>query len=82
MTDVAYDRIGQEIKVNSLVAGPDTKTTIDVFRVKKITPKQLKLLPISKSETSYNPFKYKNHEEVICLDNIDQTTVYMLSQNT
>ena len=82
MTDVAYDRLGQEIKVNSLVAGPDTKTTIDVFRVEKITPKQLKLLSVSKTKPRYNPYKYKNHEEVICLDNIDQTTVYMLSRNT
>ena len=66
----AFDKIGQPITVGSIVAAPYTKTNLRIQRVEKITPKQLKL----------EGGGYKYHDEVICLDEIEATVMYLMTQ--
>jgi hypothetical protein len=70
LTEV-FDKIGQPIKVGSIVAAPCSASMITINRVEKITPKQLRL-----SNTSY-----KYHHEVICLDEMEATVMYLMTRN-
>lgn len=76
------DKIGQEIKIGSLVAAPVGRGVLSICRVVKIAPKQLRLEQIKK-QNQYNCIVtyYKYHNEVICIDGIEESVLYLLSQN-
>lgn len=76
---VAYDKLGQEIKEGSVVAAPFGKSDLKICRVLKIAPKQLKVADVSVVDTSqYGATKYKTHSEVVCLDEMEATVMYLL----
>lgn len=74
--NITYDKIGQEVKVGSLVVAPDTKTQLFIGKVESISPKQLKLRNVEKNWTSY-----KYHSEVLCIDGLEGTVMFLLASN-
>ena len=77
------DILGQTVKVGSLVAAPNTKTQMWIGRVSEITPKQLRIEDMS-GKTDYRgkvKAAYKNHEQVVCLDQIPESLFIILKQN-
>ena len=78
----ATDRLGQTIKEGSIVAAPDSKTSLFIGRVIKITPKQLRLENLDNRAKGYrgsSPYKY--HHEVVCLDQMQEIVMYLLKLN-
>lgn len=81
---VAYDRIGQEIKVGSIIAVPYTKSKLAIGRVTSITPKKVRFEDIHRihgSSQEARPTYNKYQSEVICLDNLDETVMFIMTQN-
>lgn len=78
MTDkIVKDKIGQVLNVGSIVASPHAKTELKIGRVVKLAPKQAKIEDVNNPSGST---WYKYHHEVVCLDALDQTLMYMLSR--
>lgn len=76
--EVAYDKIGNEIRVGSIVIAPYTASMILIAKVTRITPKQVQLTTIGdKTRGAAN----KSHNEVVCVDDAGQIVMYMMSQN-
>lgn len=75
-----YDKIGQEIKVGSVVAAPHTKTLMNICRVSNISPKTVKLEGIN-CKLNWKNAVYKKHREVVCLDEMEATVMFLLQQN-
>ncbi len=71
------DRLGQPIEVGSIVCAPDTKTSMFIGRVIKITPKQLRLENL---DSAYKSEPYKYHKEVVCIDHMQETIMYMIKR--
>lgn len=79
--ELIKDRLGQELKEGSVVVAPDTKTSMFIGRVLKITPKQVKLENLDKAKSQWRRHPYKYHHEVVCLDQMQATVLYLLSRN-
>jgi hypothetical protein len=73
------DRLGQEILVGSIVAAPHTKSYMFIGRVESISPKTVKLQPLDGTASSSHP-PYKYHNQVIVIDAIDETFLFMLGR--
>lgn len=75
--DAVYlDRIGQEVRVGSIVATPSSISSITICRVIAITPKSFRVEYISGGG---NTLKRRN--EVICLDEMEATVMYLMTRN-
>ena len=70
------DVVGQKIKVGSIVVAPHSTTTVFIGKVTKITPKQLKI-----EGSGYWRPVYKNHNQVVCMDAIPETVMYILQKD-
>jgi hypothetical protein len=77
---LVYDKIGQEIKVGSIVAAPYTKTLLNICKIQSILPKTVKLEGIN-CKLNYRNTVYKKHHEVVCLDEMEATVMFLLKQN-
>lgn len=77
------DILGQTIRVGSLVAAPDTKTSMYIGRVRKITPKQLCIENMQGKKDSKGSLgvAYKYHSHVVCLDSIPESLLILLNHN-
>lgn len=75
-----YDKLGQEIKIGSVVAAPHTKTLMHICRVRNISPKMVKLEGLN-CKINHKNTAYKKHGEVVCLDEIEATLMLLLAQN-
>jgi hypothetical protein len=73
---LCYDRLGQPVLVGSIVAVPDTKSRIDICRVIGITPKSYRVTTIEGRRSCL-----KRQDEVICLDEMEATVMYLLTHN-
>jgi len=71
------DKIGQEIHVGSIVVAPNGYSSLKICRVINITPKQLKCSDVNNT-SKYANISYKYPNEVVCLDDLDATMVYLL----
>jgi hypothetical protein len=72
--------MGQEVRVGSIVVAPDSKTSMFIGRVIKITPKQLRLENLDIAPSTYRREPYKYHHEVVCLDQMQETVMYLLKR--
>ena len=77
--EVPTDRLGQVLAVGSIVAAPDSKSSLLIARVSSISPKQVKLEKLS-GASSYGRPPYKYHNQVVVIDSIDETFLYMLGR--
>lgn len=79
--NIRYDKIGQEIREGSIVAVPNSKSEIKICRVTKLMPKMISCENVNTTKSgraaSYN--KYAN--EVICLDEMEATVLYLMTRN-
>jgi hypothetical protein len=80
-TEVVQDKIGQEVRVGSIVAAPNSKTSLVICRVTKLMPKKLRLEEVGAETRSYRPSWDKYHHEVICIDEMEHTVMYLMTQN-
>lgn len=79
---VTEDKIGQEVKVGSIVAMPETKSLLKIGRVLKISPKTLLIQDVNgTSSNSRWDESRKKHKEVICLDEMEATVMYLMTRN-
>lgn len=78
---VVHDKIGQEVRLGSIVAAPNTKTKLIICRVTKLMPKKLRLEEVGSETKSYRPIWDKYHHEVICIDEMEHTVMYLMTQN-
>lgn len=78
---IVQDKIGQDIRVGSIVAVPNSKTNLEICRVIKIMPKQLRCEKVEGNISRWHGIWNKYHNEVICLDEMEQTVMYMMSRN-
>ena len=82
---VAYDRLGQELKIGTIIAAPYTNSCFVIGRVTKLTAKTVrfedidrKKLNASTSRPSYN--KYQT--EVISLEKLgEEVVMFMMTRN-
>ncbi len=82
--EVAYDRLGQELKEGSIIAAPHTRASIVIGRITKITPKMVRFEDIDRKPLraqSARPTHTKYHNEVICLDELEETVMFMMTRN-
>jgi hypothetical protein len=80
-TEVVQDKIGQEVRVGSIVAASNSKTSLVICRVTKLMPKKLRLEEVGTETRSYRPNWDKYHHEVICIDEMEHTVMYLMTQN-
>lgn len=78
--EIIYDKIGQEMKVGSIIAMPDSRSVLKIGRIQCISPKTILAIDIN-SESSYNRGSRKRHQEVICLDEMETTVIYLMTRN-
>jgi len=84
VTIKAYDRLGQELRVGSIIAAPHTRSAIVIGRITKITPKMICFEDIDRKPLkaqSASPTQHKYHTEVICLDTLEETVMFMMTRN-
>ena len=67
------DKIGQTIKVGSIIAVPVSAGYLEIVKVTKITAKKVMF------KNRYRTEKRKDQSEVICLDNIEELSLYILA---
>lgn len=82
--DVAFDRLGQEMRVGSIIAAPYTRSRIVIGRVTRMTDKMLRFEDIDRNTgtaQSSRPTYNKYHNEVICLDEMEATVMFLMTQN-
>lgn len=77
----AVDRIGQTVKVGSIVVAPDGNSYISISRIIRITPKMVELVRLDDG----NPYRHgqglKKQSQILCIDGIEATVMHLLSQN-
>jgi hypothetical protein len=78
---VVFDKIGQEIRLGSIVAAPNGKSSMILCRVIKIMPKKIRIEEVGNELKSYKPNWDKMHDQVICLDDLEQTVMHLMTQN-
>ena len=78
---VVFDKIGQEIRLGSIVAAPNSKTSLVICRVTKLMPKKLRIEEVGNETKTYRPNWDKYHHEVICIDEMEHTVMYLMTQN-
>jgi len=75
--EIVNDKIGQEIRVGSIVAMPNAKTELKIGRVKKISSKTILCEDVNRTSSQSR----KRHTEVICLDEMEATVMYLMTRN-
>lgn len=76
--EIATDKLGQDVKVGSIVVAPNGNRNIQIGRVTRITPKMVRVDNIN-SRWSSDELKY--HDQIVCIDEMEQTVLYLLSRN-
>ena len=71
------DKLGQEIKVGSIVAAPSSKTALSISRVKKIAKIKIGVGHLNKKSTN----KYYYPQELVVLDQIPELIVFALQSS-
>lgn len=79
--EVGYDKIGREIHVGSIVVTPYTASMTKIGRVVKITPKSVSCEDVNATTAKYRSSWLKAQAEVICLDDLEQLVMYMMTRN-
>jgi len=74
-----YDKLGQAMQVGSIVAVPNSATKMQICRLTKIMPKLIKVSRLN--NTGYQSSSNKYPSEVICLDAIEETVMYILTSD-
>lgn len=82
---VAYDRLGQEIRVGSFIVAPYTRARTVIAQVTHISPKKVRFEDIDRNvgeSREARPIYNKYHHEVVCIDSLGEAVIMAkLSQN-
>jgi hypothetical protein len=82
---VAYDRLGQEMKVGTIIAAPYTRSCIVIGRITHLTAKTVRFEDIDRrvlTARNCRPTYNKYHTEVISLEKLgEEVVMLMLKQN-
>lgn len=81
--DKAYDKLGREFKVNSIVVCPETRSMLSVKRVISISGKMARVVSINHKINPDRKFSsagsLKYHNELLCIDELEETMLYLLT---
>lgn len=83
--EVAYDRLGQEMRVGSFIVAPYTRARTVVAQVVNITKCLVEFEDINRNRSKSiggRPVYKKRHDEVVCIDGLgDAVVMAKLKQN-
>ena len=79
--EVGHDKLGREIRIGSIIVAPYSASMTKIGRVVKITPKNVSCESVNETPNKYKSSWLKAQAEVICLDDLEQVVMYMMTRN-